>query len=349
MPTDSVSMAASVRPGRAPCLARLLHGAAAIVRAGLVGALAAGVASAALAQDYPARPITIVVPYGAGGTNDILARAVAGKMSPALGQPVVVENKPGAGGTLGAIHVARAPADGYTLLTASVGLLAIGKWVQPKSGFDPEKDVAPITMAGYVPNVLLVSPEVPARNLEELIRYARANPGKLTFASMGTGTTGHLNGEMLKMMAGLDLLHVPYKGSAPALNDLLGGHVQMMFDNLPTALPHVKSGKLRAFAVTSAQRSPLLPDVPTLAEAGVKGFDATAWFGFVAPAGTPAPVLDRLNAEMVKALNDPAVRETLAAQGVTIVADSRADFAKVMAEESQKWKQVVERSGAKAD
>jgi tripartite-type tricarboxylate transporter receptor subunit TctC len=270
-------------------------------------------------------------------------------MSLSMGQPVVVENKPGVGGNLGAQMVARAPADGYTVLTASVGLLAISKWLYKDPGFDVERDFAPLTMAGYVPNVLLVNASVPARNMAELIQYAKANPGKLSFASMGSGTTGHLSGEMFKMLAALDLLHVPYKGSAPALNDLLGGHVNMMFDNLPTALPQVKSGKLRAFAVTSAQRTPLLPDVPTLAEAGLKGFDATAWFGFVAPAATPPAVLDRLNAEMVKALNQPSVRETLTAQGVTIVADSRSEFAAAMAAESRKWKQVVERSGAKAD
>jgi tripartite-type tricarboxylate transporter receptor subunit TctC len=318
-------------------------------KASLVLALALCTAFSASAQTYPSRPITIVVPYGAGGTNDIIARAVAQKLSVSMGQSVIVENKPGAGGNVGAQFVARAPADGYTLLTAPIGILAINKWVYKNMGFDPDKDLTPITMAGHVPNVLLVNASVPAANIGELMRYGKANPAKLSFASMGSGTTGHLSGEMYKMLAGIDMQHVPYKGSAPALNDLLGGHVNMMFDNLPTALPLVKSGKLKAFAVTSAVRTPLLPDVPTLAEAGVKGFEATAWFGFVAPAATPPAILDRLNAEMVKALTEPTARADFAAQGVTIVANSRAEFSKLIAEESVKWKKVVEQSGAKAD
>ena len=204
-------------------------------------------------------------------------------------------------------------------------------------------------MVGRVPNVLLVHPTVPAGSMEDLVKYIHANPQKLSFASMGSGTSGHLSGEMFKILAHVDVQHVPYKGSAPALNDLLGGHVQMMFDNLPTALPLARSGKLKAFAVTSAARSPLLPDVPTLAEAGVKGFEATAWFGFVAPAGTPAPILERLNAEVVKALNDRTFRAELTALGVEVVGNSRAEFAQLIADESRKWKQVVDKSGAKAD
>jgi tripartite-type tricarboxylate transporter receptor subunit TctC len=270
-------------------------------------------------------------------------------MTTSLGQSVVVENRPGAGGNLGASQVARAPADGYTILTAPSGILAISKWVYRNLNYDPEKDFAPITLAGTVPNVLLVNPGVPAGDAQGLVRFAKANPKKLTFASMGSGTSGHLSGEMFKMLAGIELQHVPYKGSAPALNDLLGGHVNMMFDNLPTALPMVKSGKLKAFAVTSPQRSPLLPDVPTLAEVGVKGFEAVAWFGFVAPAATPQPILDRLNAEMVKALNDKSVHAELTAQGVDVVAGSRADFAKLIADESRKWRQVAEKSGARVD
>ncbi|HYF20709.1 MAG TPA: tripartite tricarboxylate transporter substrate binding protein [Ramlibacter sp.] len=316
----------------------------------VLSALLLGLAAlGASAQPWPAKPITIVVPYGAGGTNDIIARAVAAKLTTALGQSVVVENKPGAGGNLGAQQVARAPADGYTLLTAPVSLLSINKWVYPSLGFDPEKDLAPITMVGRVPNVLLVHPSVPAGSMEDLVRYARTNPRKLSFASMGSGTSGHLSGEMFKMLASVDVQHVPYKGSAPALNDLMGGHVQMMFDNLPTALPLARSGKLKAFAVTSATRSPLLPDVPTLAEAGVKGFEATAWFGFVAPAATPTAILDRLNAEVVKALREPGFRAELTAQGIDVVGNSRAEFAALIADESRKWKQVVDRSGAKAD
>lgn len=320
-----------------------------MLKARILSALLMSFVAAAGAQAWPTKPVTIVVPYGAGGTNDILARVVASKLTAALGQNVVVENKPGAGGNLGAQYVARAPADGYTLLTAPVSILSINKWVYPNLGFDPQKDLAPITMAGRVPNVLLVNPSVQAANVQELIRYGKANPRRLSFASMGSGTTGHLSGEMFKMLAGLDMQHIPYKGSAPALNDLLGGHVNMMFDNLPTALPLAKSGKLKPFAVTSTVRSPLLPDVPTLAEAGVKGFEATAWFGFVAPAATPPAVLDRLNTEIVKILNDRTVRAELTAQGVNVVGNTRAEFAKLIADESVKWKAVVQRSGAKVD
>jgi tripartite-type tricarboxylate transporter receptor subunit TctC len=320
-----------------------------MLKASLIAAMALFTAVGASAQaTWPTKPITIIVPYGAGGTNDIIARIVANKLTTSLGQSVVVENKPGAGGNIGAAMVARAPADGYTLLTAPVSLLSINKYVYSNPGYDAEK-FAPITMAGRVPNVLLVSPAIPANNIGELIRYAKANPSKLSFASMGSGTSGHLSGEMFKMLADIDIQHVPYKGSAPALNDLLGGHVQMMFDNMPTALPLVKAGKLKAFAVTSEGRAGLLPEVPTLAEAGVKGFEATAWFGFVAPAGTPAPVLDRLNTEMVKILHDPAMRAELTAMGVTVAGNSRAEFSKLIADESRKWKQVVEKSGTKAD
>ena len=320
-----------------------------ILFASLFALLLSLVSGFSAAQSFPNRQITIVVPYAPGGTNDIIARVVAQKMSENLSQPVIVENKPGAGGNVGAAHVARAQPDGYTVLTAPVGILAINKYIYKNAGFDPDRDFTPITVAGSVPNVLLVNPAVPARNMEELLRYIRANPGKLNFASMGSGTTGHLSGEMFMMLAVLYLVHARYKGSGPALADLLAGHVQMMFDTLPTALPHVKSGKLRAFAVTSSTRHPALPDVPTLAEAGVPGFEATAWFGFVAPAATPRPIVERLNAEMVKALRDPMVKEKMDAQGVHIMANSSADFARLIASESAKWKQVVDRSGARAD
>lgn len=301
------------------------------------------------AQEFPTKAITLIVPYAPGGTNDIIARSVAAKMSTNIGKPVVVENRSGAGGNVGSHFVAKAAPDGYTLLTAPIGILAINKWLYSNLGYDPDKEFAPITLAGSVPNVLLVNPSVPAADIKELISYAKGHPKDITFASMGTGTTGHLNGEMLKMLANVDIQHVPYRGSAPALQDLMGGHVKIMFDNLPTALPLAKSGKLKAFAVTSATRSSSLPDVPTLQESGVAGFDATAWFGFVAPAATPKPIMDKLNAEMVKALKDPEVADKLQAQGVTIVANTQAEFADVIARESKVWKEVVERSGAKVE
>lgn len=320
-----------------------------MIRAALLFAAALSMSLTAAAQTFPTKAITLVVPYAPGGTNDIIARSVAAKMSANLGKPVVVENRSGAGGNVGSHFVAKSAPDGYTVLTAPIGILAINKWLYANLGYDSEKDFAPVTLAGSVPNVLLVHPSVPAANIKELISYAKAHPKGITFASMGTGTTGHLSGEMFKMLGHIDIQHVPYRGSAPALQDLIGGHVNIMFDNLPTALPLAKSGKLRAFAVTSAVRSDSLPDVPTLEESGVTGFDATAWFGFVAPAATPAPILDKLNAEMVKALKDPEISEKLKAQGVAIVANSRAEFADVIAKESKRWKEVVERSGAKVE
>ncbi|HYD57670.1 MAG TPA: tripartite tricarboxylate transporter substrate binding protein [Burkholderiales bacterium] len=297
---------------------------------------------------FPSRPITIVVPYAPGGTNDIMARAVAGKMQESIGQSVVVENKPGAGGNIGAAHVAKSAPDGHTILTASVGVYSINKWMQ-KLPYDPEKDFAPITNGGSVPNMLIVHPSVPVKDVRELIAFARANPGKVAFASMGSGTTGHLSGELFKQLANADILHVPYKGSAPALQDLLGGQVQLMFDNMPTAIKLAQSGKVKGLALTSLQPHPLAPGVPTLDQAGLKGFDVTAWFGFAAPAGTPKPVIDRLNAEMVKALRDPVVSENLTKLGVTIIADTPEHFAAYMASESKKWKEVVQRAGIKLD
>ncbi len=304
---------------------------------------------ASTAQTFPSRPISLVVPYAPGGTNDIIARAVAAKMSDSTGQPVVVDNKPGASGSIGATHVARAAPDGYTVLTAPVSLLTINKWLYKNLPYDPEKDFVPITNAGSVPNMLIVHPSVPAANVAELISYAKSNPGKVNFASMGTGTTGHLSGELFKLMTGVNIIHVPYKGSAPALKDLLGGQVQLMFDNMPTAIKLAQGGKVKGLALTSLQQHPLAPGVPTLDAAGLSGFSVTAWFGFVAPAGTPEPVVGTLNREIVKALRDPKVSESLTRLGVTIVADAPREFAAYMAAESKKWREVVERSGARVD
>lgn len=302
-----------------------------------------------LAQGFPSRAITFVVPYAPGGTNDIIARAVAATMTTSVGQPVLVENKPGASGGIGAGFVARAAPDGYTLLTAPVSLLAINKWVYKNLPYDPERDFVPITNAGSVPNMLIAHPSVPAGNVAELVAYAKANPGKVNFASMGTGTTGHLSGELFKLMAGVDMVHVPYKGSAPALADLVGGQVQIMFDNMPTAIKLSQSGKVKGLALTSLKENALAPGVPTLDEAGLKGFSVTAWFGFVAPAGTPAPVVAKLNDEIVKALRDPKVSENLTRLGVTIIADEPDAFAAYMAAESRKWREVVEKSGARVN
>ncbi|MBS0337037.1 MAG: tripartite tricarboxylate transporter substrate binding protein [Proteobacteria bacterium] len=303
----------------------------------------------AQAQAFPSRQVTIVVPYLPGGTNDIIARTLAPRLSDAFGQPVVVENKPGAGGNLGAALVAKSKPDGHTLLMASVGVFAINRWIFKDMGFDAEKDIVPVANMGSVPNMLLVHPSVPVSNLRELVALARAKPNSINFASMGTGTTGHLCGEMFKMAVGVQATHVPYKGSAPALQDLLAGTVQMMFDNLPTALPRAKSGQLKGLAVTSLKRNALAPDVPTMDEAGVPGYEATAWFGVVAPAGTPKPAIDRLNAEFVKALRDPQNAQRLESQGLAISGDTPEQFGAYIAAESQKWRKVVVASGARAD
>src|SRR5438552_13835540 len=246
--------------------------------------------SGASAQTYPTRPIRLVVPFPAGGTTDILAREVGQRLSMTLGQPVVIDNRPGAAGNIGADLVAKSAPDGYTLLMGTVGTHAINASLYAKMPYDHVKDFAPIILVAGVPNVLVVNPSLPVNSVQELIAYAKANPGKLNFASSGPGTSIHLSGELFKVMAGVQMTHVPYKGSAPALQDLLGGQVQLMFDNLPPSLPHIKAGKLRALAVTSVARSPALPDVPTIAESGLPGFEASSWFGILVPAGTPSAI-----------------------------------------------------------
>ena len=301
------------------------------------------------AQAFPSRPITVVVPYLPGGTNDIIVRTLTPKLTEAFGQPVVIESKPGAGGNLGAAYVAKAKPDGHTLLIASVGVFAINKWMTKDAGFDPDKDVVPVVNTGSVPNMLLVHPSVPVSSVKELVALARAKPNTINFASMGSGSTGHLCGEMFKMAVQVQATHVAYKGSAPALQDLLAGTVQMMFDNLPTALPRARNGQLKGLAVTSAKRNSLAPDIPTMDEAGVPGYEATAWFGVAAPAGTPKAVVDRLNAEFVKALRDPQNTQKLESLGLAIAADSPEGFTAFIAAESQKWRKVVVASGAKAD
>lgn len=314
----------------------------------MAGAAAVGSLRQALAASpLPSGTITIVVPFDPGGANDIIARSVAQQMTEA-GATVVVDNRPGASGSIGAQYVARSEPDGRTLLMAPIGVLAINPWLFSQLGYDPIKDFAPLTLAGTVPNALIVHPSVPAKTVAELIAYAKANPGKLNFASMGNGTTGHLCGEMFKKAAGVDILHVPYKGSAPALKDLLSGQVQLMFDNLPTALPHMRAEKLRGLAVTSAARHPLAPEVPTLKESGVDT-EAVAWFGFVAPAKTPEATRKAISESMIAALKDDKVKTQLERVGVTISANQPAEFADLIASESKKWRQVVADAGAKID
>ena len=298
---------------------------------------------------YPTKPIRIVVPFPAGGTTDILARAVAQRLSETLGQPAVVDNRPGAGGNIGAELVAKAPADGHTLLMGTVGTHAINASLYSKMPYDHVRDFAPIILVAGVPNVLVVHPSVPVGSVKELIAYAKANPGKLNFASSGSGTSIHLAGELFKTMAGVQMAHVPYKGSAPAVTDVLGGQVQLMFDNLPSALPHIKAGKLKALAVTSATRAAALPDVPTIAESGLAGFDATSWFGLLAPAGTPQPIIARLNNEVAKWLASTEAKEKMAGLGANTAGHSTDEFVRHIAAETSKWAKVVKESGAKVD
>jgi len=303
---------------------------------------------------WPTKPVRVVVPFAPGGTTDILARALAPELGKAFGQTFVVENKAGAGGNLGADLVAKAPADGYTLLMGTVGTQAINPSLYPKMPYDAAKDFAPITLVAGVPNVLVMNPAKASAagitDVRSLIAYARANPGKLNMASSGNGTSIHLSGELFKTMTGTYMVHFPYKGSGPALLDLIGGTMDLMFDNLPSALPQVKAGKLVALAVTSSERSAALPDVPTVAEAGpVKGFEATSWFGLLAPAGTSAEIVQRVQQEAAKALASPALKERLLSQGAIPGGTSPADFGRFIAAETKKWAAVVKASGAKVD
>jgi len=303
---------------------------------------------------WPNKPVRIVVPFAAAGTTDILARALAPELARVFGQPFVVDNKPGAGGNVGAAEVAKSPPDGYTLLMGTVGTHGINQSLYPKLPYDPIKDFAPVTLVAGVPNVLVMNPAKAAalkiETVQDLIRYAKANPGKLNMASSGNGTSIHLSGELFKTMTGTFMVHFPYKGSGPALLDLMGGTMDLMFDNLPSAMPHVKAGKLKAIAVTSAQRSPALPDLPTIAEAGpVPGFDASSWFGLLAPAGTPADIVNRLQQETAKALATPVLKERLLAQGANPSGMPPQRFAQYIDAETKKWSQVVKASGAKVD
>ena len=278
---------------------------AVVLGAGLLGG------TSALAQAYPTKPVTIIVPFAAGGTTDILARIIGQALTAELGQSVVVDNRAGAGGNIGGQAAAKATPDGHTLFMGTVGTHAINASLYKKMPFDPVKDFAPLTRVANVPNLLVANPAQPYKSVKDLIAYAKANPGKVNFGSSGNGSSIHLSGELFKSLAKVDMQHVPYKGSAPAVTDLLGNQIGIMFDNMPSAIQHVRSGKLVPLAVTTAKRSPELPSVPTIAEAGVPGYEATSWFGMFAPAGTPAPVLAKLNAAIVKVLAQPDVKNKI--------------------------------------
>jgi tripartite-type tricarboxylate transporter receptor subunit TctC len=305
-------------------------------------------ALAANAQSFPSKPIKMVVPFPAGGTVDFFARVVSTKLSESLGQPVLVENRAGAGGNIAVEAVAKSAPDGYTLLMGSE-IVAINTSLYSRLSYDPLKDLAPITLVGTVPNILIVNPALPANSVKELIALAAKSPGKISFASTGQGTSSHLSSELFKLMANVDITHIPYKGGPPAVADLIGGQVNMMFINMPTGIGHVKSGKARILAVSSLRRVSQLPDVPTVDQAGLKGYDTQAWSGLYAPAGTPPEVIAKLNAEVVKILKMPAVREQLAAQGAEPVGDSPEEFARFMRDEIAKWAKLIKISGAKVE
>jgi tripartite-type tricarboxylate transporter receptor subunit TctC len=305
-------------------------------------------ACAAVAQNFPSRPVTIVVPYPPGGLIDIVARIIQPRMQTDLGQSVVVENRSGAGGNVGAEYVARATPDGHTLLLANPSL-GISPTLYPKLNYSPLKDLAYVGIYGTVPNVLVVHPSIPANNVQELIEYLKKNPGKLNYASPGYGTSPQMSMEMFKGMTGTFIVHIPFRGSGPAQAAMLAGETQLMFDNLPPQLPHIKSGKVRPLAVTSLKRSSALPDVPTLDEAGLKGYEVTAWFGLAVPAATPREAVQRLNQALNRSTDDPQVRESLMSRGATIVQGTPEDAFKFVQNEVEKWAPVVKRAGVVPD
>jgi tripartite-type tricarboxylate transporter receptor subunit TctC len=297
-------------------------------------------------ETFPSKPVRIIVPYPAGGVADLLPRTVGQKLSEKWGQPVVIENKPGASGNIGMAEGARASPDGYTLVLAPTGNLTVNQFLF-QLPFDTAKDFTPITVLATSPNVLVVHPSVPAKTFDELIAYARANPGKLNFSSPGEGSGAHLAGELLNIEAGIKTTHIPYKGMAPAVNDLLGGQVQMMFAGISTVLQHIKAGKLVALAIASPQRNPQLPDVPTVGESGFPGFDVTSWYGLVTRAGTPPAIVRKIHADAVEALRGDDVRAKLQALGLDPLGNSPEDFDKMIAAESRKWSDIVRKAGIK--
>ncbi|KQP12473.1 tripartite tricarboxylate transporter substrate binding protein [Pseudorhodoferax sp. Leaf267] len=305
---------------------------------------------AAQAQSFPDKPVMLVVPFPPGGPTDAMARTLAAEMKDKLGQPMIVENRAGAGGNIGADFVARAPADGQTLLFGTSGPLAINASLYRKSTYDPVKSFAPVIQVGHLPNILVVHPGVPAKDVKELVAYAKANPGKLSYASSGNGASSHLAGVLFNEKAGVDLQHIPYKGTGPALNDLLGGQVAMSFTDVLTALPYVKAGKLRALGIATATRSQALPQLPTIAEQGVPGYDVSVFFGIVAPAGTPPERIAKLNQAFVEVLASPKVKELFAAQGLESAPDhAPAQLARFIVAQKASWAGVVKQSGAQLD
>jgi tripartite-type tricarboxylate transporter receptor subunit TctC len=315
------------------------------IAASLALALAA---SAAHAQAWPTKPIKMIVPFPAGGPTDVLTRSLSDKLSTALGQAVVVDNKPGAGGTIGSDLAAKSPNDGYTLLMATGSTHSVGPYLQ-KLPYDPVKDFVPVVYVGYATNILLISPKIPAKNVREFIELAKKDPGKYNYSTSGIGSVAHLTAEMFSAQAGIKLTHVPYKGTQLSIPDLAQGTVSILFDSVMTAKPHLDSGRLNALGISSLQRSDLVPNLPTIDESGLKGFDSWNYFGIFAPAGTPKPIVDRVNAEMNKILGDSAIKERFRQLGFDITGGTQQDFVKVIASESAKWSKVIHDANVKPE
>jgi tripartite-type tricarboxylate transporter receptor subunit TctC len=301
------------------------------------------------AQTFPVRTVTIMVPFPPGSSSDLIPRALAPLMSQSMGVPVIVENRPGAGGNVGAALVARGDASGHQVLMAPSAILATNQWLYKEPGYDPQKDLTPVINAATTPNVWVAHPDTPVKTIRDVVTQAKAKPGALAFASGGNGTTSHLCGELLKTTAKVDLLHVPYKGPAPALQDVIAGRVPLMCDNFSNVITHVRSGRLKAVALTAMTRHPQAPELPTANESGLPGFEVGVWYGFAVPAATPRPVVQKLNAEIAKALRDPKVGERLEQLGLAVVADSPEHFAAFVAAESEKMRRLVQVSGARVD
>jgi len=306
-------------------------------------------ANTAAAQEYPSRPITLLVPFAAGGPTDIVARTISQKLSESLGQPVVIDNRAGAGGVIGTEQVAKSPPDGYTMLLGTIGGLAVAMSLYPNRGYDTLRDLAPVTQAVTVTNILVVHPSLPVRDVRELLALARARPGTLNYASSGSGTVTHLAGELLKTMARVNIVHIPFKGGAPALTALMSGEVEMSFENSLIVVPHIKAAKLRALAVTGAQRSKLMPELPTIAEGGLPGYNASGWYGFIVPAAVPKDIVARLAADISRILRLPDVVERLSGQGAEPVGGTPEQFGAFIRTEIEKWTRLVKTANMKAD
>jgi tripartite-type tricarboxylate transporter receptor subunit TctC len=317
-----------------------------------VGALAALAATPARAQtvaSYPSKPIKLIVPFPPGGSTDILARTLGQKLNEAWGQPVIIDNRGGAGGSIGADLAAKSPADGYTLMMGHIGTLAVNVSLYSKLPYDPVRDFTPVSMVAVVPNVLVVNPSLPAKSVPELIAYAKANPGKLDYSSGGNGSAAHLALEYFKLQSRTFIVHVPYKGTAPSVVDVIGGQVSMTMTGAPAVMPHVKSGRLRALAVSSAKRLEALPDIPTIAEAGIPGFEATQWYGIVTPAGTPSAVVQKLNTEINKIMQSKEMRDRLNAEGAIASPGTPEQFGAYIKAEIARWATVIKAAGMKVD